>query len=172
MKCLTGLAGAGVRRMRVASLIAVLLAATHVLLAATHDVSSMLVALPQPFRSQLDRYHATCKQNGGDSKWTPEEDAAILWQLKLGPDPVSQRNLSIPNRSVNAARLRYKTYLKPHVYDPALAASTQVAADLCQGCEPAMEDQHLRDRLERCGVHLREDVQDALVRFHFHHEHN
>ena len=47
-------------------------------LTSAHQQPAMLAALPEPYHRQLLSFHASSKANGGDKKWTLDEDAEIL----------------------------------------------------------------------------------------------
>ena len=51
-------------------------------LTSAHQQPAMLAALPEPYHRQLLSFHASSKANGGDKKWTLDEDAKILMQVK------------------------------------------------------------------------------------------
>ena len=81
-------------------------------LTSAHQQPAMLAALPEPYHRQLLSFHASSKANGGDKKWTLDEDAEILMQIKLGAMLVSERKIVVNDRTPEACRNRWKKYLK------------------------------------------------------------
>ena len=127
----------------------------------------MLAALPEPHHRQLLSFHASSKANGGDKKWTLDEDAEILLQLKLGAMLVSERKLHVDGRSSDACRNRWKKYLKKEVFELAQRSKPNADGALHDENMPACSDAHeLRRRFDSTGVELRAPVRDALVALH------
>ena len=100
-------------------------------LTSAHQQPAMLTALPEPYHRQLLSFHASSKANGGDKKWTLDEDAEILMQAKLGAMPVSERKIVVGDRTPEACRNRWRKYLKKEVYEVAPSGLSRERTTRC-----------------------------------------